>query len=109
MAVSDEQIEAVRDLFEHLGPITHRRMMGGASFYRNGTIFAMIGTDGVVRIKADGAFADRLAAEGSETFAMTRKDGSVATMGYWSLPPGTEDDPDAAGALAREAIALQEQ
>ena len=104
MAVSAEAIEAVHDLFAPLGPITHRRMMGGATFYAGGQVFAMIGSDGVVRLKADGDLADRMAAEGAEKFAMTRKDGSVATMGYWSLPPDAADDPDAAALLAREAL-----
>ncbi|PRY94922.1 DNA transformation protein [Hasllibacter halocynthiae] len=104
MAVSAEQIEAVHDLFADLGPLTHRRMMGGASFCRSGTIFAMIGRDGVTRPKADGPFAERLAARGSGRFSIVRKDGSVATMGYWSLPPDAADDPDAASALAGEAL-----
>jgi len=35
---------------------------------------------------------------------MTRKDGSVASMGYWTLPDGALDDPEEACHWARKAL-----
>ncbi|MBT8416948.1 MAG: TfoX/Sxy family protein, partial [Silicimonas sp.] len=42
MAVTNEQIEMVRDLFAGVGPITTRKMFGGLGIYSEGTIFAVL-------------------------------------------------------------------
>ena len=109
MSVSDADIAFARDLFAPLGTITHRKMMGGATYYCDGNIFAITSADGTIYLKADGAFADKLAAEGSEIFSFTRKkDGAVGTMGYWTLPDAALDDADAACDWARQALEHQQ-
>ena len=35
---------------------------------------------------------------------MTRKDGKVASMGYWTLPDSAIEDPDEACAWARRSL-----
>lgn len=100
MSVSDAEIARVHELFEGLGGLSHRKMMGGASFYTDGQIFAILSSDGQVFLKAKGAFADTLAAEGCEKFEMA--DGR--SMGYWTLPDAALDDPDLACDWARRAI-----
>ncbi|MCZ4351312.1 TfoX/Sxy family protein [Roseovarius aestuarii] len=107
MSVSDADIAHTRDLFAPLGTITYRKMMGGATFYADTTIFAILSSDGTLFLKVDGDFASRLADEGARKFSMARKSGSVATMGYWTLPDAALDDPEIACHWAQQAIDLQ--
>jgi DNA transformation protein and related proteins len=101
MAVSDSEIAFAHELFEGLGPITHRKMMGGLSVYSDGQIFAILSSTGRVYLKASGTFAEEMAAEGSERFEM----GDGKGMNYWTLPDAALDDPDAACDWARRALA----
>ncbi|MBV7409724.1 TfoX/Sxy family protein [Maritimibacter sp. DP1N21-5] len=101
MAVSDADIERIHELFEGVGHLTHRKMMGGLSIYSDGQIFAILSSQGRVYLKASGNFADDLAAEGAEKFQM--EDGRG--MNYWTLPDVALDDPDAASDWARRALA----
>lgn len=107
MAVSDEDIAFVYDLFSDIPGLTHRKMMGGLSLYSESQIFAILSAEGVVYIKAEGDLAEALADEGSQIFEMTRKDGRVASMGYWTLPEAALDDPETACDWGRRAIAAQ--
>ena len=86
MAVSEAQIEMVRDLFAGVGPITTRKMFGGLGIYADGTIFAILMSDGALRLKGVGEMAATFEAEG------------------WELPDDLLDDSDAASAWARRAL-----
>ena len=107
MAVSDEDIAFVYDLFSDIPGLTHRKMMGGLSLYSEGQVFAILSSEGVVYVKAECELAVSLADEGCRIFEMTRKDGRVASMGYWTLPESALDDPETACDWGRRAIAAQ--
>jgi DNA transformation protein len=95
-----------RDLFEPLGTITTRNMMGGTVFYADGRLFATVHGDGRLFLRTKAALAERLEADGETQLTWTRpSDGHVQAMGYWSLPEAALEDPDLACALAREALA----
>lgn len=100
MAVSDEEIAFARELFDGLGTITHRKMMGGASLYCDGQIFAILRSDGRLYLKAKGAFAEELEAEGATIFEMDGR-----SMGYWTLPDPALDNPELACDWGRRALA----
>ena len=105
MAVAPAHLAAARDLFAPLGKITTRPMMGGAILYAAGRIFAAIMGDEGVFLRARGALAARLAAEGARQFVWTRpSDGKTSRMAYWSLPEAALDDPQAACDWARAAL-----
>lgn len=104
MSVSAEEIARAEELLEPVGGLSTRRMMGGASLYSHGTIFAIISSEGRIYLKAEGAMAERLRALGGETFSMVRKNGTVGRMGYVSLTEETLEDPDAVVELAHEAL-----
>ncbi len=104
MAVSAATRAFVLELFENLGGVSARAMMGGLMLYRDGRTFALVTGDERIYLKAAGPFAAALAAEGSEQFTFTRKDGVGARMGYWSLPEPALDDPEAACDWARRAL-----
>jgi DNA transformation protein len=93
------------ELFEGLGGVTARAMMGGLALYRDGRIFAIVSGEERVYLKAAAPLGEALAAEGAEQFAYARKDGAVARMGYWSLPEAALDEPEAACDWARRALA----
>ncbi len=91
------------NLFEGLGPLTTRKMMGGLCLYFDGQIFAILSSQGRLFLKAKGDFARALAAQGAVQFGMEGK-----TMGYWTLPEAALDDPELACDWARKALAALE-
>jgi DNA transformation protein and related proteins len=94
----------VLELFDDLGDVTARPMMGGLAVYSAGRIFAIVSGEQGIFLKASGAFAEAVAAAGGRQFTYTR-DGRTARMGYWSLPESVLDDPEEACAWARRALA----
>ncbi|MEA3051699.1 MAG: transformation protein [Sphingomonadales bacterium] len=102
----DEGLYAwVEEVLEPLGRVTMRRMMGGATLYLDGTIFAILVEEGLW-LKSD-AEADFIwDAEGCEKFSVTFRDGRVDVMNYRRAPQDVYDDPEAMrhwAALAVEA------
>lgn len=95
--------EWVQEHFAGLGPLTIKRMFGGASVYSNGLIFALL-DDGVVWLKADEQNESMLREAGSRQFTYPMKDGQLMSMAYWSLPEPAVDDPDEAVRWARMSI-----
>ncbi|MEM8633328.1 MAG: TfoX/Sxy family protein [Pseudomonadota bacterium] len=105
MAVSDEQIAQIEDLFEGVGPITTRKMFGGLGIYANGTIFAVLMSDGDLKLKGAGDMATTLDTEGWTRWTYQRDgSGKITAMPYWSLPDALLDDPEEASAWARRAL-----
>jgi len=101
VSVTDSDIAFIHELFDGVGGITHRKMMGGLSVYSNGQIFAILSAEGRIYLKASGDFAAAMAAEGASKFEM--EDGRG--MNYWTLPEAALDDPDLACDWARRALA----
>src|SRR3546814_574408 len=79
MAVDEGLCAWVQEALEPLGPVTMRKMMGGATLYLDGTIFAIL-DEGEIWFKADAETDTIWDAEGCERFSMTFKDGRVYTM-----------------------------
>ena len=104
MSISDGDIAFALELFEGLGPMTTRKMMGGLCIYSDGTIFAILHSDGSVWLKGAGAFAERVEAEGWDRWTYSRDEGKVTAMPYWRLPDAALDDPSLACNLAQEAL-----
>jgi len=106
VAVSAQEIIFATDLFAALSPISTRKMMGGLCIYSNGQLFATIGPENRIYIKAKAALADALKATGSIQFSYANKDGSQAYMSYWTLPVAALDDPEQACEWARQSLAM---
>ncbi len=106
MSVSAEEIEHALELFHDLGDLSTRKMMGGLCIYHEGTIFALLMSDGQLYLKGAGAFQDVLEAEGLTRWEYTRKGKDKPTyMPYWTMPEAALDDPEEAVAWARRALA----
>lgn len=106
MAVSDEQIAFVRDLFSGLGPITTRKMFGGLGIYSDGRIFAILMSDGMLKLKGAGSMVETLDAAGWDRWTYTRDNGVSSSMPYWTMPDALLDDPDEACDWARRALTV---
>lgn len=105
MSFDDSLLDWVREALEPLRPVTMRRMMGGATLYLDGTIFAILDDD-EIWFKADAESDAVWDAQGCERFSMMFRDGRVDTMNYRRGPSDVYDDPEAMrrwAALAHEA------
>jgi DNA transformation protein len=100
----DEGLYAwVQEALEPLGAVMMRNMMGGATLYLDGTIFAILVDDGIW-LKADSESDSVWDAEGCEKFSVTFKDGKVDVMNYRRAPQDVYDDPDAMQRWASLAV-----
>jgi DNA transformation protein len=99
----------VRELFAGVGQIQVKRMFGGAGVYADGIMFAMLAEE-TIYIKTDADLKAELAKDGSAPFVWTPgtglRAGEKIEMGYWRLPDAALDDPDAAAAWGRKALAV---
>jgi DNA transformation protein len=100
----------VADVFSAMGPVTVKRMFGGAGVYSDGVMFALVWGDGDIGVKVDDALKAELSALGSTPFIWVPESGPRAgepvEMGYWRLPPSALDDPEEAAAWGRTALAV---
>jgi len=93
----------VEEALEPLGRVTMRKMMGGATVYLDGIVFAIL-DEGEIWFKADEQSNVVWDAEGCERFSVTFKDGRVDTMNYRRGPLDVYDDPEAMQRWARLAL-----
>jgi DNA transformation protein len=84
--------EGLKALFEPFGPVTVRRMFGGAGVYAEGLCFA-IEADGDVYIKADALSQAVFSAARSAPFTYVMN-GKPKSMSYWRLPEIAHDEAD---------------
>jgi DNA transformation protein and related proteins len=94
MAFDQGLVDWVEEAMAPLGAVTLRKMMGGATLYLDGTIFAIVDDD-QLWFKADVESDAAWDAAGCPRFTMTFKDGKVDTMNYRRAPDDVYDDADA--------------
>lgn len=109
MSASPEFCGHVTDLLSGFGPVSIRRMFGGAGLFRDGIMFALIVHD-TLYLKVDDTTRPGYEAEGMGPFTYQRN-GEAAALGYYQAPEAAMDDPDAMRDLARDAfgVALRAQ
>ena len=94
MAVDEGLIAWVEEALAPLGTLTRRAMMGGATLYLDGTIFAIVASDGLW-FKAD-AESDAVWDEADcPRFTYTMGEGREGSMNYRRTPDDCYDDADA--------------
>lgn len=103
MAVSEDFAARIAELLEGLGPIRTRRMFGGLGVYSDDLMFGLAFGE-TLYLKADDETRPAFEAAGSAPFTYAMKDGSSASLRYWSLPDEAADDPEAAARWARLAV-----
>jgi DNA transformation protein len=104
--------EFIHELFAPFGPVTVRRMFGGAGIFSQGLMFGLI-AEGVIYLKADAASIPDFEREGSKPFTYTRSNSrggdGTAALSYWRLPERLYDDPEELKIWAARALAVAER
>ncbi|QUT06655.1 TfoX/Sxy family protein [Sphingobium phenoxybenzoativorans] len=97
MSIDEGLIDWISEALEPMGTVTMRRMMGGATLYLNGTIFAIMDSGtfgGALWMKADKESEAIWEAAGCRAFTYERKDGKMSSMPYRLAPDEVYDDAD---------------
>jgi DNA transformation protein and related proteins len=103
MSIDEGLYAWIDEALEPLGRVSMRKMMGGATLYLDGVIFAIL-DDGELWLKADAETDAIWDAEGCERFSVTFKDGRVDVMNYRRAPSDVYDDPEALKRWVRLAV-----
>ena len=103
MSIDEGLYAWVQEALEPLGLVSMRRMMGGATLYLDGTVFAIL-DEGELWLKADAETDAVWDAEGCERFSVTFKDGRVDTMNYRRAPVDVYDEAAAMQRWAKLAV-----
>ena len=98
LAFLDEQLAG-------LGPVSIRRMFGGAGVFADGIMFALV-SDDTLYFKVDETTRADFEAEGMGAFTYATKDGRNTLMSYWRAPERLFDEPDEMLAWARKALTI---
>lgn len=96
--------EDLRELFAGFGPVTVRRLFGGAGIYSSSIMFALV-HDGVVYLKVDDGNVAGFERENLAPFTYKTKTGRRGVMSYRRMPDRLYDDPDELALWARAALA----
>lgn len=98
LAFLDEQLAGI-------GPVSIRRMFGGAGVFADGIMFALV-SDDTLYFKVDETTRADFEAEGMGAFTYATKDGRNTLMSYWRAPERLFDEPDEMLAWARKALTI---
>ncbi len=100
----DEGLHAwVEEALEPIGRVTMRKMMGGATLYLDGTVFAIM-DESELWFKADAQTDAIWDAEGCGRFTYTFEDGRTGSMNYRRAPTDVYDDAEEMQRWARVAL-----
>jgi DNA transformation protein len=103
MAYDEDLVVRVTEGLEPLGTVTMRKMMGAATLYLDGVIFAI--ADDELWFKSDAETDSEWDSAGCERFSFTGKDGRTEVMNYRRAPDAVHDDADELHRWARLAVA----
>lgn len=104
MAVDAGLIAWVEEALAPLGTFTRRAMMGGATLYLDGTIFAIVADD-LLWFKADATSDAEWDAAECSRFTFQMGEGREGSMNYRRAPDDVYDDADAMRDWAMIAVA----
>ncbi|WP_428481752.1 TfoX/Sxy family protein [Pyruvatibacter mobilis] len=104
MPVSADYTDFLIEMLAPLGPVTSRRMFGGAGLFADGLMFGLIVND-VLYFKVDGENRAAFEEEGMEVFSYARS-GKQASLSYWRVPERLFDDPEEFVDWARDAMSV---
>jgi DNA transformation protein and related proteins len=101
----------IRELFAPFGPVTIRRMFGGAGISSDGLTLA-IEFDGTIYLRVNEQSIPDFEREGSKPFVYPRAKtpGKIGrpSKAFWRLPERLYDDPEELAVWARRAHAIAE-
>ena len=97
--------DTVQELFAAFGPVSVRRMFGGAGVWSDGLMIALV-QDGLIVLKTDPDNASAVQQEGGALGSDAKKDGERQLTSYWRMPERLYDDPDELAVWARAALGV---
>lgn len=103
MAVTQNDIDMVLELFEPLAPIRTRKMMGGLTVFAMDVAFALYDPESGIYLKTDAINENDFFAEGLEKFSF-EMGGKIGTMNYYAMPEHLYDDPQELEIWARKSL-----
>jgi DNA transformation protein and related proteins len=95
----------IQELFAAFGPVSVRRLFGGAGLYAEGVLIGAVFRDEIY-LKADAETAPRFDAEGCGTFEYATSTGTRAIASFRMLPERLYDDADELADWARQALGV---
>jgi DNA transformation protein len=104
MAYDQGLVDWAMEALEPMGNITMRKMMGAATLYLDGVIFA-VADDGEIWFKSDAESNHIWDEAGCDRFTFTGSDGKTESMNYRRAPADVYDDADAMREWAGIAVA----
>ena len=102
MPVTDEFLTYLKDQLADMGPVTSRRMFGGAGLYCDGLIFAIV-VDDVLYFKVDDSNRGDYEAAGTGPFVFTSERGQ-STMSYYEAPADVLENKEKTSQWAHKAL-----
>jgi DNA transformation protein len=96
------------DLFSAFGPVSVRRMFGGAGIYADGTMFALV-SDRTIYLKVGDSNRAAFECENLPPFTYATASGKRGVMSYRGMPARLYDDPEELAVWARAALAAAQQ
>lgn len=107
MSASEGFVELLKHCMQGLGPVSVRRMFGGAGVYADGVMFGLIADD-TLYLKADDKTKRVYVSEGLGPFVY-EGGGRTVAMSYWRIPERLLDDPDEMVSWARTALGVAQR
>lgn len=104
MAISPDFQAFLHDQLAPFGPITIRRMFGGAGIFRDSLMFGLI-ADETLYLKVNDSNRADFERMGMRPFTYMRKS-KPASLGYYEVPADILEDPQALCAWAEMAFAV---
>ena len=95
----------IQELFAAFGPVSVRRLFGGAGIFAGGVLIGAVFRDEIY-LKADAETAVRFDAEGCGTFEYATRTGTRAIASFRKLPERLYDDADELAEWARDALGV---
>jgi DNA transformation protein len=105
MTASQGYLAFVTELLAPLGPVSVKRMFGGACLYAGGLVFAFVDGDALY-FKTDEPGRGAFEREGMGPFTYVTKHGPGTLASYWRVPERLYDEPDELVAWARRALTV---
>jgi DNA transformation protein and related proteins len=106
MAVSDDFSDYVVDQLRLWGPVSVRRMFGGAGLYRDDRMFGLIADD-VAYLKLDDSNREDFVTAGSSPFTPYAEKGMTTVMSYYEIPPEVLENPAELSKWAQRSFEIQ--
>ena len=106
MAVSNNFLEYIKDQLREWGPISVRKMFGGAGLYRDGKMFGLVADD-VVYLKVDDTNLGNYEAAGSGP--LRPFDDQKTMLSFYEVPADIFESPVELVEWADESLAIQKK